>query len=151
MMLTPLRGPVVPWLFLHGDYDAYGRKWVRFRAVRLLGALWLVIRQRRGLQGAQQYKPRALRWIVDNTSADVTVDPPIIVCRSKLDGAYIGTPEELVRMLRWGVKYFLVRPGCTVASIGYDTRRRKWHGWSHRARGIFDTAAEAESFAESVR
>jgi hypothetical protein len=67
-----------------------------------------------------------------------------------VDGCYIGTPEDLLMRLRWGVRYFFPRRAGAVACIGYDPGRRKWHGWSHRARGIFATAGEAEAFAESV-
>ena len=45
MILTPLRGLLVPWVFRRerGDYDSYGKRWFRLRVMRLLGPIWLVV------------------------------------------------------------------------------------------------------------
>lgn len=156
-MLTPLRGLVVPRIFKRGVSFSGGGRWLSHATVRhLFWWVHLVCYQPRRWKGFQQYRPRAIRKL--RAHAQIRLysppgceqGPGFVACFGLIDDVYLGTPESLNRMLHWGVRYFFARAGGRVASVGYDPGRKKWHGWSHRARGIFDSFEDAAAFAESV-
>lgn len=136
--LTPIRGLVVPWLFLRGDYDRHGTRWVRERVRRLAGPLWLVVVYRRQREKSR-YRERALEWLrhyVDVRDRTVEVgrdEVTMTICRSLQDESYVGPPDDAHRFIcRYGIERFYAPPGCKVAAVG-RTGDGRWYGWPHRA------------------
>lgn len=53
---------------------------------------------------------------------------------SKIDGGYVGTPEDAYRYYQRGIR--LIQKAHLedkVCSIGFNPKEDKWYGWSHRA------------------
>lgn len=49
-------------------------------------------------------------------------------------GDYIGDPEVAEKLCdEKGITPELRTPECSVCSIGYCAKEKKWYGWSHRA------------------
>ncbi len=75
------------------------------------------------------------------------------VVYSKIDGGYVGTPENAYRFLQQGLTLIQkARPTHKVCSIGFNPCEHKWYGWSHRARygfGIGDIVKEGDCCASS--
>lgn len=72
---------------------------------------------------------------------------------SKVDGGYVGTPEDAYRLFQRGVR--LIQKADTAhntCSIGYHPQKAKWYGWSHRAMygfGVGDSVKEGDCCASS--
>ncbi len=68
------------------------------------------------------------------------------------DGHYIGTPEDAeILWKQVGITVFELRtPKSNVCTVGYNPKKKRWYGWSHRAMKGFKTRAMAARFAESV-
>lgn len=75
------------------------------------------------------------------------------VVYSKVDGGYVGTPEDAYRLLQRGlVEIQKANPKNKVCSIGYCPSETKWYGWSHRAMygfGIGDVVEEGDCCAST--
>jgi hypothetical protein len=74
-------------------------------------------------------------------------------CYSKIDGGYIGTPEDTYHLFGLGISEIQKsHPDDNVCSIGFLEREQKWAGWSHRALckfGIGDIVKEGDCCATS--
>lgn len=78
-----------------------------------------------------------------NTKENGSIDEnkPIIMytCRSKIDNGYIGMPEDTWRYFK-GFELTEIQkanPEHNVCSIGFNEKKQKWYGWSHRAIAAF--------------
>ncbi len=75
------------------------------------------------------------------------------VVYSKVDGGYVGTPEDAYRFIQRGlVDIQKADPEDKVCSIGYNPKETKWYGWSHRAMygfGIGSVVQEGDCCASS--
>jgi len=58
---------------------------------------------------------------------------PMIAVRSRIDGGYVGDPEQALYLLRRGIAPQKRIKSSQTCSIGFCEREQKWYGWSHRA------------------
>lgn len=73
-----------------------------------------------------------VKMLIDDREYGGKGDLPM-TCAFNEKGQYIGDPKTARRLVeKFGIKPEL-RPGASVCTIGYSSRRRKWYGWSHRA------------------
>lgn len=58
-----------------------------------------------------------------------------LICKSKQDDSYIGTPNEVyVLIKKFKIeRFYKSRIDHKVASIGFNPIEKIWYGWSHRA------------------
>ena len=72
---------------------------------------------------------------------------------SNVDGGYIGTPEEAYRQYQRGLRFIQkAHTEDKVCSIGLDSDKQKWFGWSHRAMygfGVGDIVKDGDCCASS--
>lgn len=72
---------------------------------------------------------------------------------SRVDGGYVGRPEDAYRLLQQGLRSIQKsRSEDKVCSIGYNPSEIKWYGWSHRAMygfGIGDVVKKGDCCASS--
>lgn len=72
---------------------------------------------------------------------------------SKIDGGYVGRPEDAYRLLQQGITDIQkAEAKHEVCSIGFNHNEQKWYGWSHRATsgfGVGDVVEEGSCCASS--
>ena len=143
-------GFTYPKIFIKGVYSSRNIEPIRKICDLPFGMkLYYVVRPKR-LFGIlyNPIKIRELEILCDVTSEDINTkehggseDKPIIMynCRSKIDGGYIGTPENAWKYIKeLGLSLIQkANPKNNVCSIGFNEKEQKWYGWSHRALGAF--------------
>lgn len=149
-----------PKIFIKGVYSSRNIEPIKKICDLPFGMkLYYVVRPKR-LFGVlyDPIKMRELEILCDITSEDINTkehggseDKPIIMysCRSKIDGGYIGTPENAWEYIKeLGLSLIQkANPKNNVCSIGFNEKEERWYGWSHRAIasfGIGDVVKEGD-------
>ncbi len=142
-MITPYRAIVLPRIFKNGVAFSGGRRrYVHVENVKIFGWLFWACYAPRSWWGGYttRYKPKAIAFVsqfvnVKEEEADPAGGTPMLVCRSKQDGSYVGLIEDVLHHVkRYGItEFYRAEPDHNVASVGWAPHTSKWYGWSHRA------------------
>jgi len=126
--------------------------------------LWHVVKPKRYF--GKLYDPKKMRLLeimcnvsyqdINTRNMGGSGEFPIIVyaCHSKIDGGYIGTPEDTYHYI-FDLHISQIQKAHSndnVCSIGFLEKEQKWVGWSHRAMrkfGIGDIVKEGDCFVIS--
>lgn len=137
-MKTAITGRVGIKLFWRCSYSS--GKIQPFSLIRRLGKLLIykVVYPQNSPFSKEYYKPDVIafleqRYDVRWESTSMNGDYWYAVY-SKIDGGYVGTPENAYRYYQLGLQMIQKsHPENKVCSIGYNPKTGKWVGWSHRA------------------